>query len=728
MFSCYAMHPPPPKRRRVNPPIPQTVSQSKPTKKLIQLAVAPPPDLDEELFSKRAESQIRLKAAWEGIFAKYERDTSDFADEIDLETGEIVVDKGHLRGLCGKEVVELEEDLWSTWVEGEACTEKQEVKKGTKASKGSGNGGKLNTSPKVFLLAGTVYSFDDCELCADRDELDFTPCTHIGTAGKLSWKENTHKLLTPKLAPPIAIGKKNHLLQAQQPQPSEIDFEADDELSASTPAGPKLPTHLTPALDTLSLVPRTASPFVLKQPQLPPSSPIVRHVSRKDTQTRHSCPHSSPIAPSSLPPLVFSSPSQRTKNIWAPLDDDPLVDKTWHSHHPDGSPPRPKKGTMLPPRLQQENSFSMFSSCEEDSSPLPLGKNLSKNISKGKKKKEKNKPLVLVGQAATTQNVERVDTIDKCHLDISIKVFNKPTSHTTHRMAPPPKVSTPLAKKQQITSGSNIKPGLTPISGPLIRTPAKLLSTSKSPYRTRSKVKTPAKLTASSTILWSSEFRNKNHRRVKNVTAEAPPYYDQKGVHNDRNSNSLHLLECFTQSSPAAPRYLTQDTPIKSEPYQSESLQIGLIKAERVHNLDTEATFALFNTGAEGETRHEQQEQQQQQQQENQEEGEEGDNVMLHSKQHFLSGNTPESLHVAVPSPVNPKEMTLRYRQRGTPSKSTPPLKPPCKTPVDIISNKTAVFPLEMAKDSPSCGTKGHTCQKAVCWACIDAGEDLDLD
>ena len=50
------------------------------------------------------------------IFAKYECDTSDLANEIDLETGEIVVDKGLLRGLFEKKSVELEEDLWSTWI------------------------------------------------------------------------------------------------------------------------------------------------------------------------------------------------------------------------------------------------------------------------------------------------------------------------------------------------------------------------------------------------------------------------------------------------------------------------------------------------------------------------------------------------------------------------------------------------------------------------------------
>ncbi|KAJ3279007.1 hypothetical protein HDU76_009664, partial [Blyttiomyces sp. JEL0837] len=46
----------------------------------------------------RLQSQERLQKAWEGLFDKYGRDFED-ADEIDISTGEIVVDRGHLRSI-----------------------------------------------------------------------------------------------------------------------------------------------------------------------------------------------------------------------------------------------------------------------------------------------------------------------------------------------------------------------------------------------------------------------------------------------------------------------------------------------------------------------------------------------------------------------------------------------------------------------------------------------------
>ncbi|OTA92500.1 hypothetical protein M434DRAFT_396381 [Hypoxylon sp. CO27-5] len=47
----------------------------------------------------RAKAATRLKSAFERIFEKYERDFTGVGDEIDLETGEVVVNNGHLQSL-----------------------------------------------------------------------------------------------------------------------------------------------------------------------------------------------------------------------------------------------------------------------------------------------------------------------------------------------------------------------------------------------------------------------------------------------------------------------------------------------------------------------------------------------------------------------------------------------------------------------------------------------------
>ena len=54
---------------------------------------------DVELRRRRAQNDRRLKSIFESIFDKYEKDFEGVGDEIDLETGEIVVDNGHVSGL-----------------------------------------------------------------------------------------------------------------------------------------------------------------------------------------------------------------------------------------------------------------------------------------------------------------------------------------------------------------------------------------------------------------------------------------------------------------------------------------------------------------------------------------------------------------------------------------------------------------------------------------------------
>jgi hypothetical protein len=58
-------------------------------------------DVPEEwdLQTARAQNDMKLKSIFEGIFSKYGKDFTEVGDEIDLQTGKIVVDNGHLLGL-----------------------------------------------------------------------------------------------------------------------------------------------------------------------------------------------------------------------------------------------------------------------------------------------------------------------------------------------------------------------------------------------------------------------------------------------------------------------------------------------------------------------------------------------------------------------------------------------------------------------------------------------------
>ncbi|KAL4977727.1 hypothetical protein BDW66DRAFT_28940 [Aspergillus desertorum] len=54
---------------------------------------------DIDLQEARAQNDLRLKSIFEGIFEKYGRDFTDVGDEIDLRTGNITVNNGHIDAL-----------------------------------------------------------------------------------------------------------------------------------------------------------------------------------------------------------------------------------------------------------------------------------------------------------------------------------------------------------------------------------------------------------------------------------------------------------------------------------------------------------------------------------------------------------------------------------------------------------------------------------------------------
>lgn len=65
-----------------------------------------------ELHERRVRNDLRLKSAFESIFEKYGKDFSGIGDEIDLETGEIVVDRGHVLGMKNETDPGCEEDMY----------------------------------------------------------------------------------------------------------------------------------------------------------------------------------------------------------------------------------------------------------------------------------------------------------------------------------------------------------------------------------------------------------------------------------------------------------------------------------------------------------------------------------------------------------------------------------------------------------------------------------------
>ena len=57
---------------------------------------------ESDLHARRAQNDLRLKSIFESIFEKYGKDFDGLGDEIDMKTGEIVVDNGHILGMANE--------------------------------------------------------------------------------------------------------------------------------------------------------------------------------------------------------------------------------------------------------------------------------------------------------------------------------------------------------------------------------------------------------------------------------------------------------------------------------------------------------------------------------------------------------------------------------------------------------------------------------------------------
>ncbi|KAJ5936225.1 hypothetical protein N7454_005523 [Penicillium verhagenii] len=116
-----------------------------------------PPDTPEEekateewdLQTARAQNDMRLKSIFEGIFSKYGKDFTEIGDEIDLETGNIVVDNGHLSSMHEGDNGDEGAQRWlyENDLSQEGDTDGDEIDEGQESSRGSYSQGEpLGTS------------------------------------------------------------------------------------------------------------------------------------------------------------------------------------------------------------------------------------------------------------------------------------------------------------------------------------------------------------------------------------------------------------------------------------------------------------------------------------------------------------------------------------------------------------------------------------------------------
>lgn len=118
---------------------------------------------DGDLNERRAQNDLRLKSIFESIFNKYGKDFEGIADEIDLETGEIVVNNGHILGMTDeRDAGEVE--AWSEELEIEHSSEDESGDQHTAANC---LGEYLRVSEPLHTRASICSDFDADSLMGD---------------------------------------------------------------------------------------------------------------------------------------------------------------------------------------------------------------------------------------------------------------------------------------------------------------------------------------------------------------------------------------------------------------------------------------------------------------------------------------------------------------------------------------------------------------------------------
>lgn len=87
----------PPRERGLPPSLDNRHELYGATEELYEEESSPAYDPEQDLQQKRARLDLKLKSTFESIFEKYGKDFEGVGDEIDLYTGEILVNNGHLQ-------------------------------------------------------------------------------------------------------------------------------------------------------------------------------------------------------------------------------------------------------------------------------------------------------------------------------------------------------------------------------------------------------------------------------------------------------------------------------------------------------------------------------------------------------------------------------------------------------------------------------------------------------
>ncbi|KAF2146418.1 uncharacterized protein K452DRAFT_294001 [Aplosporella prunicola CBS 121167] len=205
------------------------------------------------LENNRQLNDLRLKGTFEHIFQKYSRDFSNVGDEIDLRTGEIVVNNGHVAGMMDE--CDTGEDIWresDSESENEAREQPTEPSNpGLAAMDGpaatNGPRTSINKKRTAFLKLVELnpsYADRDYKTCTlqnmkkELDELQPGWDAEILVAMAGATESVKRAKVTKETKPGRALEISNQPLERDQPLPVELgqplEFEPDQQPSEGT--------------------------------------------------------------------------------------------------------------------------------------------------------------------------------------------------------------------------------------------------------------------------------------------------------------------------------------------------------------------------------------------------------------------------------------------------------------------------------------------------------------
>ncbi|KAK9454626.1 hypothetical protein V1511DRAFT_500550 [Dipodascopsis uninucleata] len=280
-----------------------------------------------ELKRAQREASYRLKNAWESIIEKYGRDFSKESDVVDIFTGEVIEDNGHLNSIGSRQI---HRNIWGQ-------------------DPGSDSEGDYETH--FIDIEGDDETDELTSICASTySHLSSSPTTNRESASA-----RVHK-------PPVVRSRPKYSSPSASSICSSLTFNNCTGVDHEYNASPKSRQFKTTALTTFGSDTKNSTKqkyndevIGITESQRSSSLDALANISggfndeavhsdeifrSSETDTIDRCNFSIARSSTCIEKNDVRFTNRAEKNFWKiPVADDPFYDEIWNDRHPEGSPP-----------------------------------------------------------------------------------------------------------------------------------------------------------------------------------------------------------------------------------------------------------------------------------------------------------------------------------------------------------------------------------------------------